>query len=189
MSLRTGHGRAEGICRQQIEHPTTAPGPTHSLTGMSRTVAASVLIAFTLTGCGSTVTDSDSPTASSFATSANAATATTAPAQPKTLEAATAVAQEWVDRRAAGDYAGVWLLFSEQVREGISQENYVTVSETCTSSLTKLPSTVNGVRPTVRTRRSLALRRWSSSFRRTSYTRAASGSCSAADTGVRGGPW
>ncbi|WP_163729803.1 hypothetical protein [Mycobacterium gallinarum] len=113
---------------------------------MSRTVAASVLIAFTLTGCGSTVTDSDSPTASSFATSANAATATTAPAQPKTLEAATAVAQEWVDRRAAGDYAGVWLLFSEQVREGISQENYVTVSETCTSSLTKLPSTVNGVR-------------------------------------------
>lgn len=112
---------------------------------MSRTVAASVLIAFTLTGCGS-VTDSDSAAASSSATSANAATATTAPAQPKTLEAATAVAQEWVDRRAAGDYAGVWLLFSEQVREGISQEDYVTVSETCTSSLTKLPSTVKGVR-------------------------------------------
>ena len=108
---------------------------------MSRTAAASVLLMFTLTGCGSTPTESDRTTES-----VSAATTATAPAQPKTLEAATAVAQEWVDRRAAGDYAGVWLLFSEQVREGISQADYVTISDTCTSSLTKLPSTVKGVR-------------------------------------------
>jgi hypothetical protein len=63
----------------------------------STAAAASVLLEFTLSGCG--------------------------PAAP-------AVAHEWVDRRAAADYPGVWLLFGEQVREGISQEGYVTVSET-----------------------------------------------------------
>jgi hypothetical protein len=50
---------------------------------------------------------------------------------------------KWVDRRAPDDYPGVWLLFGEQVRERISQEGYVTVSETFTSSIPKLPSTVS----------------------------------------------
>lgn len=65
---------------------------------------------------------------------------------PKTLEAATAAAQEWSDRRQAGDYAGVWLMYSEQIRDGISQDDYVALSETCQSSIQKMPVTVSGVR-------------------------------------------
>ncbi|MCV7430842.1 hypothetical protein [Mycolicibacterium bacteremicum] len=65
---------------------------------------------------------------------------------PQTLEAATAVAQEWSDRRQAGDYAGVWLMFTEQIRDGISQNDYVVLSETCQSSIQMMPVTVSGVR-------------------------------------------
>ena len=65
---------------------------------------------------------------------------------PKTLEAATAAAQEWVDRRAAGDYEGVWLLYSKQIQEGISQSDYVTLSQACGKDLYKIPITVTGVR-------------------------------------------
>lgn len=111
---------------------------------MLRKALLPVLFALTLTGCGATVTGSSETEASG--TAALTTTTTTTPAQPKTLEAATAAAQEWADRRAAGDYAGVWLLFDKQVRDGISQADYVTLSETCTSSLTTLPTNVVGVR-------------------------------------------
>lgn len=50
---------------------------------------------------------------------------------PKTLEAAVAAAQENVDRFASGDFAGTWLLFTKEVRKGISQKDYVTLNETC----------------------------------------------------------
>ncbi|CDO26826.1 hypothetical protein BN978_07387 [Mycolicibacterium mageritense DSM 44476 = CIP 104973] len=109
------------------------------LTVMSRTTALAALIALALTGCGSTATESAQSAAASPAT-------TTTPAQPKTLEAATAVAQEWADRRAASDYAGVWLLFNEQVRDGITQDDYVTLSATCTSSLVQMPTKAVPVR-------------------------------------------
>jgi hypothetical protein len=121
-----------------VEHTSAV---AHRLTAMSCRAVVVVLFALALTGCGSTASESDKTT-----DSASSATATTTPAQPKTLEAATKVAQEWADRRAAGDYAGVWLLFNEQVRQGISQDDYVTLSKTCTSSLTQMSTTATGVR-------------------------------------------
>lgn len=116
------------------------------LTRMSRTTAFLVLLALALTGCGSDATEGGSPSQSASAASNAAPTTTTTPAQPKTLEAATAVSQEWADRRAAGDYAGVWLLFAKQVRDRMSQQDYVTLSETCTSSLVQMPTKAVPVR-------------------------------------------
>jgi hypothetical protein len=110
---------------------------------MLRSVAVPVLIVLMLTGCGSTAAVGDTTTESA---SARAATTTAAPAEPKTLEAATAAVQEWADRRSSEDYAGAWQLFNKQVQDGISEADYVTLSETCTSALTKYPETAKGVR-------------------------------------------
>lgn len=110
---------------------------------MLRQAALSVLVALTVGGCGSTATKSDAP---SERASAASPTTTMAPAQPKTLEAATAAVQEWADRRSSEDYAGAWQLFNKQVRDGMTEADYVTPSETCTSALTKYPETAKGVR-------------------------------------------
>ena len=50
---------------------------------------------------------------------------------PETLSAATAAAQANVDRFSSGDFAGVWELMSAEVRDGITQEDFVTFYETC----------------------------------------------------------
>lgn len=50
---------------------------------------------------------------------------------PETLAAATAAAQANIDRFTAGDYAGVWEHMARDVREGISQADFVTFYETC----------------------------------------------------------
>src|SRR4051812_26355553 len=52
-------------------------------------------------------------------------------AQPKTLDAATAAAQEKYDRGSAGDFAGEWLLFSKQVRDRLSQADYIRYANAC----------------------------------------------------------
>jgi hypothetical protein len=64
--------------------------------------------------------------------------------EPKTLEAATTAAQEVADRLTSGDFAGVWLMLSKQVRDNISQADYVTLQNACTK--TGLPARVTGVR-------------------------------------------
>jgi hypothetical protein len=110
---------------------------------MLRRAAPPVLIALAIAGCGSTMTKSDTPSES--ASAASPTTATTR-AQPKTLEAATAAVQEWADRRSSEDYAGAWQLFNKQVQDGMTEADYVTLSETCTSALTKYPETAKGVR-------------------------------------------
>lgn len=69
---------------------------------------------------------------------------------PRTLEAATAAGQEVADRQTSGDSAGVWLMMSKQVRNNISQADYVTLQNACSKS--GLPAHVTGVRmdgPTV----------------------------------------
>lgn len=66
--------------------------------------------------------------------------------QPRTFEAATKVAQEFVDRRAAGDYAGAWQLFDGRTQSGISQSDYVSLTQTCASAIYKIPSTATGGR-------------------------------------------
>src|SRR6476661_7489582 len=63
---------------------------------------------------------------------------------PKTLEAATTAGQELADRLTSGDFAGVWLMMSRQVRDNISQADFVTLQNACTK--TGLPAHVTGVR-------------------------------------------
>jgi hypothetical protein len=63
---------------------------------------------------------------------------------PQTLDAATKAAQELADRRASGDFAGVWEMMSKQVRDNISQADWVTESSTCEEF--GLPIKVVGVR-------------------------------------------
>ena len=63
---------------------------------------------------------------------------------PETLSAATAAAQANVDRFSSGDFAGVWELMSREVRDGITQEDFVTFYETCKKAGPKIR--VAGVR-------------------------------------------
>ncbi|MGE2719572.1 AMIN-like domain-containing (lipo)protein [Mycolicibacterium celeriflavum] len=65
---------------------------------------------------------------------------------PRTLEAATAAAQEWADRQAAGDFDGAWLMMSGQVQGGISQADYVILSRECGTGVGDVPLTMTGVR-------------------------------------------
>lgn len=51
--------------------------------------------------------------------------------QPRTLAGATAAAQEKNDRHSSGDFAGEWYLFSNRLRDGISQDAFVQFSGTC----------------------------------------------------------
>jgi integrase len=57
---------------------------------------------------------------------------TQAPKEPKTLEAATATAQELANRFTSGDYAGAWEMKSKQLRDNLSEVDYVTYNNTCT---------------------------------------------------------
>lgn len=50
---------------------------------------------------------------------------------PETLAAATAAAQANIDRFTAGDFAGVWEHMEREVRQGISQADFVTFYQTC----------------------------------------------------------
>src|SRR6185295_17621740 len=50
---------------------------------------------------------------------------------PETLSAATAAAQANADHFSSGDFAGVWERMSREVRDGITQEDFVTFYETC----------------------------------------------------------
>ena len=50
---------------------------------------------------------------------------------PETLSAATAAAQANVDHFSSGDFAGVWERMSREVRDGITQEDFVSFYETC----------------------------------------------------------
>ena len=53
------------------------------------------------------------------------------PDVPETLAAATAAAQSDIDRFSAGDFAGVWEHMTQDVRDGIDQDDFVTLYRTC----------------------------------------------------------
>lgn len=91
--------------------------------------------------CYPPVSKRNSAAPSSAASQTSDSATPEAEAQPKTLEMATAAVQEWADRRSSEDYAGAWQLFNKQVQDGMSEADYVTLSETCTSALTKYPET------------------------------------------------
>jgi hypothetical protein len=66
--------------------------------------------------------------------------------QPKTLVGATAAAQEIAARYASRDYSGVWLLMNNNVRKGISSDDFVTLNKTCYAGWWDLPLKATGVR-------------------------------------------
>lgn len=101
------------------------------------TAVSGAVIAVAVTGCSPQRT-ADAPATTASTTSASVA------AQPKTLEAATTAAREKSDRFASGDFSGEWLLFSKQVRDAISQSDYVTYAKACSKN--GLPVGVTGVR-------------------------------------------
>ncbi len=97
-----------------------------------------------LVGCTRVVT-SNSPAPSS----ATVQSVTQTKSAPKTLGAATAAEQENADRYSSGDYAGQWLLYSRQLREAISQSDYVAYAKRCMKEAARpegLTLTVEGVR-------------------------------------------
>ena len=53
------------------------------------------------------------------------------PDVPETLAAATAAAQADIDRFSTGDFAGVWEHMTQDVRDGIDQDDFVTLYQTC----------------------------------------------------------
>jgi hypothetical protein len=60
---------------------------------------------------------------------------------PETLSAAMAAAQANVDHVSSGDFAGVCERMSREVRDGITQEDFVTVYQTCKNAGPKNPKT------------------------------------------------
>jgi len=115
---------------------------------MFRIAALPVLFALTLTGCGSTATESDEATENATQNSVVSSTTAT-PEKPKTLEAATASEQENADRYSSGDYAGQWLLYSSRLRDAISQDDYEAYAKRCAAETERpegLRLTVEGVR-------------------------------------------
>jgi hypothetical protein len=94
------------------------------------TSLAAVVLAAACAACGNAdgATNANAGQGGSLAAST---VASAAPDVPETLSAATAAAQANVDLFSSGDFAGVWERMSQQVRDGITQEDFVTFYETC----------------------------------------------------------
>jgi hypothetical protein len=92
-------------------------------------VLSAVLLATACSSCG--IADGAFNSTVGQATSVAGSTTASGPDVPETLSAATAAAQVNVDRFSSGDFAGVWELMSAEVRDGITQEDFVTFYETC----------------------------------------------------------
>jgi hypothetical protein len=92
-------------------------------------VLSAVLLATACSSCG--IADGAFNSTVGQASSVAGSTIASGRDVPETLSAATAAAQANVDRFSSGDFAGVWELMSREVRDGISQEDFVTFYETC----------------------------------------------------------
>jgi hypothetical protein len=109
------------------------------------------VLSITLTACNPSSSTAGSKSESSHVitvTPTISVEPTQAPEEPKTLEAATATAQELANRFTSGDYAGAWEMKSKQLRDNLSEADYVTYNNTCTkhNALNGIPITVTGVR-------------------------------------------
>jgi len=105
-------------------------------------VLSAVLLATACSSCG--IADGASNSTGGQARSVAASTTASGPDVQETLSAATAAAQANVDRFSSGDFAGVWERMSREVRDGITQEDFVTFYETCKKAGPKIR--VAGVR-------------------------------------------
>jgi hypothetical protein len=63
----------------------------------------------------------------------SATTFPTASGQPRTEAAARGVVQQWFDRLTTGDFAGAWLLYTDEGQAAVSQADYITLNATCPS--------------------------------------------------------
>src|SRR6476660_7429673 len=105
-------------------------------------VLSAVLLATACSSCG--IADGTSNSTVGQASSVASSTTASGGDVPETLSAATAAAQANVDRFSSGDFAGVWERMSRKVRDGITQEDFVTFYETCKTAGPKIR--VAGVR-------------------------------------------
>jgi hypothetical protein len=105
-------------------------------------VLSAVLLATACSSCG--IADGASKSTIGQARSVAASTTASGGDVPETLSAATAAAQANVDHFSSGDFAGVWERMSREVRDGITQEDFVTFYETCKKAGPKIR--VAGVR-------------------------------------------
>lgn len=94
-------------------------------------VAAMTLVTLAIAGCAEQTKHQGS------------ATATTGTAAQKTLEAATTAAQEMSDRHTSGDYAGEWLMYSHEVRQAVSENDFVTYNRRCRQERIDKPTGIN----------------------------------------------
>lgn len=95
-----------------------------------RSVVGFLAAALVMIGC-SACGPAHGASGSSVVRSAVASPSTSRTDVPETLAAATASAQANIDRFTAGDFAGVWENMERDVRNGITQDDFVTFYETC----------------------------------------------------------
>jgi hypothetical protein len=107
-----------------------------------RSFIAALSAVLVATCCG--IADGASTSTIGQARSDAPSTTASGPDVPETLSAATAAAQANVDHFSSGDFAGVWERMSREVRDGITQEDFVTFYETCKTAGPKIR--VAGVR-------------------------------------------
>ena len=119
-----------------------AVGPYPSVMRSFIAVLSAVLLATACSCCG--IADGASDSTIGQARPVAASTTASGPDVPETLSAATAAAQANVDHFSSGDFAGVWERMSREVRDGITQEDFVTFYETCKTAGPKIR--VAGVR-------------------------------------------
>lgn len=105
--------------------------PTRRRRAISALLAA-VLLVSSLTACGSGVLTTGRAVAEFSANDeARVGPGALGPDVPETLAAATAAAQADMDRFSAGDFAWVWEHMTQDVRNGIDENDFVTLYQTC----------------------------------------------------------
>ncbi len=109
-----------------------------------KSVLASVAALLALVGCAGCTGPAHGASDSSAVRPALSDSPTRGADVPETLAAATAAAQADIDRFTAGDFAGVWTRMERDVREGITQDDFVKFYETCKKP--GPPISVRGVR-------------------------------------------
>jgi hypothetical protein len=105
--------------------PTGAPRAIWAL-------SAAVLLVSPLTACDSGALTTGRAVSGFFANDeARVGPGAREPDVPETLAEATAAAQADMDRFSAGDFAWVWEHMTQDVRDGIDQDDFVTLYRTC----------------------------------------------------------
>jgi len=92
-------------------------------------VLSAAPLAVACSSCG--IADGAYQSTSGQARSVAASVAAPGGDEPETLSAATAAAQATLDHFSSGDFAGVWERMSREVRDGITQKDFVTFYRTC----------------------------------------------------------